>query len=72
MKVCVKVKTNSKTESVKIDSAGLLNVRVNTPPIDGKANQRVIELLAKYFKKPKSSIHLIHGKTSKNKVFEIF
>ena len=71
MKVNVLVKPNSKKESVTEDETGTLIIRVNAPPIDGKANQRVIELLSEYFKRPKSSIQLLHGSTGKKKIFEI-
>ena len=71
MKVSVLVKTNSKIESVTTDENGSLIVKVRTPPIDGKANNRVIELLAEHFDKPKSSIKILHGTSGKKKIFEI-
>jgi uncharacterized protein (TIGR00251 family) len=71
MKVSVVVKPNSKIESVTADDNGVLTVKVRTPPIDGKANQRVIELLAEHFDRPKSSIRLVHGAAGKKKVFEV-
>lgn len=72
MKVNVLVKTNSKKEFVTLSENGDLIVRVNAPPIEGKANKRVIELLAEYFDKPKTSIELLHGTSGRKKVFEIF
>ena len=71
MKVNVIVKPNSKMESVTRNADGTLIVRVNAPPIDGKANKRVIDLLAGYLNKPKSSIELLHGTSGKKKVFEV-
>lgn len=71
-KISVLVKPNSKKESVIENEDGTLTVRVNVPPIDGKANKRVIELLAEHFRKPKSSIELAHGQSSKKKVFTVF
>lgn len=71
MKVSVAVKPNSKKESVTQNEDGSLTVRVNAPPIDGKANQRVIELLAEHFNKPKFKIELVHGSAGKKKVFKI-
>lgn len=72
MKVSVRVKPNSKKESVVRDeTTGILLVRVNAPPADGKANQRVIELLAEFFNRPKSSFELLHGASGKNKIFKI-
>lgn len=71
MKVSVQVKVNSKIESIEKKSEGVLVVRVGTPPVDGKANVRVIEMLAEYFKTPKSKIKLLKGEKSKKKVFDI-
>lgn len=71
MKINVSVKTKAKKEGVEKQSDGSYIVRVNTPPVDGKANKRVIELLAKHLGYPKSNIHLAHGAHGKNKVFEI-
>ncbi len=71
MKVSVQVKVNSKIESIEKKSEVVLVVRVGTPPVDGKANARVIEMLAEYFKTPKSKIKLLKGEKSKKKVFDI-
>jgi uncharacterized protein (TIGR00251 family) len=71
VKVSVLVKPNSKKESVSLNEDGTLSVRVNAPPAEGKANKRVIELLAEHFKKPKSSIQLLHGASGKKKIFEV-
>lgn len=71
MKITVQVKPNSKSESVTKNEDGSYTVRANAPPIDGKANKRVIELLADYFDKPKSKIELVHGSSGKKKFFNI-
>lgn len=71
MKITVAVKPNSKKEAVEILPDGSYLVRVNAPPVEGAANERVVELLAKHFKRPKSSIALVSGHRSKRKIFEI-
>ena len=71
MKITVLVKPNSKKESVVQNEDGSFTVRVNAPPQDGKANQRVIELLSRHFNLPKSSIELLHGASGRKKVFKI-
>ena len=71
VKISVFVKPNSKIESVDMQEDGSYIVRVNVPPVDGKANDRTIELLAKFFKLSKSSVTLINGHKGKKKVFEI-
>lgn len=47
-----------------------LKVKVTAPAVDNKANEALIKLLAKEFKIPKSSIRIIKGKKSKNKIIE--
>lgn len=44
--------------------------RVTSPPENNKANLEIAALIAKHYKVPKSSVHLIRGATSKNKTFE--
>ncbi|MEZ4703955.1 MAG: DUF167 domain-containing protein [Bdellovibrionota bacterium] len=71
MKINVIVKTNAKKEEVEELSDGSYRVCVHVLPIKGKANQRVIELLANHMKLPKSQFHLIKGMKSKKKTFEV-
>lgn len=71
MKVTVQVKPNSRKESVEPMADGSLLVRANAPPVEGAANERVIELLAEHFKVPKSHIELVAGHRGKRKIFAI-
>jgi uncharacterized protein (TIGR00251 family) len=50
------------------DDTVLLKASVNAPPEDGKANKALIALLAKEWKLPKSSLSLLSGDTSRQKV----
>lgn len=50
-----------------INENGCVKVYLNSPPVDGKANRECIELFAKQFRFPKSSIEIIKGSTGKNK-----
>jgi uncharacterized protein (TIGR00251 family) len=71
VKISVTVKTNSKVESVEKNEDGSFSVRVRVPPVEGKANERIRELLAEHFNKPKSAVQIVAGLKSKKKVFEI-
>jgi uncharacterized protein (TIGR00251 family) len=70
MRISVKVKPNSNIEEVTQDKEGYL-VKVKDPPKEGKANRSVILLVAKYFKMPPSSVRIISGSASRNKIIEI-
>lgn len=71
MKINIKVNTNAKNNSVtKIDESNY-SVAVNTSPEQGKANKKIIDLLADYFEVKKSQVFIVSGKKSKNKVVDI-
>lgn len=46
-------------------------IKVKAPAIEGKANEAMIKLLAKYFDIPKSRIKIARGEFAKNKILEI-
>jgi len=70
MRVFIKVKPNSRVEEVTQDNEEYL-VKVKEPPRDGRANIAVIRLLAKYFKVSPSSVRIVSGSASRNKIIEI-
>ena len=43
----IKVKPNSKHQSIKEELDGSLTIHLKSPPVDGKANQELIKILAK-------------------------
>ena len=65
------VKANAKKNKVILRDNGGLLVLVTAPPVEGKANRKVIEQLAAFFRKPKSAISIVSGKTGKFKIVEI-
>lgn len=71
MKISIITHPNSKRSRIERDLLGTLHVYVNAPPLEGKANNAVIESLAKYFNVKKSNVILISGEKSKTKTFEI-
>jgi len=46
-----------------------IKVRITAPPVDGKANQQLIQFLSKSFKVSKSQVQLLSGETSRQKRF---
>jgi uncharacterized protein (TIGR00251 family) len=48
-----------------------LKIRLNAPPVDGKANQSLIKFLSKTLHISKGSIRLISGDSSRSKRLEI-
>ncbi|MCL6263971.1 DUF167 domain-containing protein [Craterilacuibacter sp. RT1T] len=48
-----------------------LKIRLNAPPVDGKANHALIAWLAKQLGCPKRNITLLSGEKSRHKIIEI-
>ncbi|MGK7914337.1 MAG: DUF167 domain-containing protein [Prochloraceae cyanobacterium] len=71
MRIQVKVKPNSKQQKIEESADGSFLVRLKSPPIDGKANKELLELIAKKFHISRSQITIKSGLSSKNKLIEI-
>ena len=71
MKFKITVKANARKNEITRATDGTLVIRVTVPPIEGKANEKVIEVLAEYLNKPKKSISIISGFKGKYKIIEV-
>ena len=60
------IPNSSKNMFLKSDDG--LKLKITAPPVDNKANKFVIEYLSKLFKVPKTSIKILKGDTSREKV----
>ncbi len=69
MRVSVLVVPNAKRDEV-VEEGDHLKVYVRAPPVRGKANEAVIEVLAKFFGVKKSDI-ILSGEKSREKVIEV-
>jgi len=72
LKKKIKVIPRAKKNQVITTEDGLLKVYVTSPATEGKANKAVLKLLSKHFGVSPSSIQIIKGEKSRNKVVEIF
>jgi uncharacterized protein len=48
-----------------------LKISVNAPPVDGKANEAVIRVLAQTLSVPKANIEILRGETGRRKTVRI-
>lgn len=71
MKISITVKPNSRKEEIVLSPDGSYTVRVAAPPVEGKANERVIILLARHFGVPKSRVTIARGAGGRRKTVEI-
>lgn len=70
MRYNVKSTPNAKEPSISLDN-GIITAKVNAPPKEGRANERLIELLAEFFEVSPSQVKIVSGFTSRNKIIEI-
>lgn len=71
MKIAVQVKPNARQQSVTVREDGVYVVQVSVPPTEGKANERLIEILSKHFHRPKKAIAILRGAHGRHKIVEI-
>jgi len=71
VKVSVTVKANAKQDRVEAIAGGGFRIQVKVPPIEGRANEAVVRLLAEHFHVPKSHVAIIGGVSSKRKLVKI-
>ncbi|MFM2063063.1 MAG: hypothetical protein RLZZ507_2733 [Cyanobacteriota bacterium] len=67
----VKVKPNSQQQKITEQEDGSLIIHLKSPPVDGKANEELIKLLAEKFNVPKYNIRIKSGLSSRQKIVEI-
>lgn len=70
MIVNIRVIPRARRNQITVDTDGTVRVHTTAAPTDGAANEAVIKMLAEHFKVPKTSINIIRGSTSRNKVIE--
>jgi uncharacterized protein (TIGR00251 family) len=49
----------------------VLRVRVKAPPVEGRANEALLRLLAKVLEIPRSSLAIVWGQTSRDKIVAV-
>lgn len=67
----VKVQARARREEIVGVHDGALRVRVTAPPLEGRANRAVVELLAERLRLPRSSVKIAGGERSPLKTIEV-
>ena len=70
MRFEVRVQPRASRSEIVGEQEGALRVRLAAAPVDGAANDALIELLADLLNIPKRDIRIVTGITSKRKVIE--
>ncbi|MBI4558699.1 MAG: DUF167 domain-containing protein [Candidatus Hydrogenedentes bacterium] len=64
----VRVQTRASKDGLRLEPDGRVRVAVSAPPVDGRANEMVLSLLAKVLGLSKSKVALVRGEKSRFKV----
>jgi uncharacterized protein (TIGR00251 family) len=67
----VKVQARARRNEVTAFQDGVLRIKVTAPPVEGKANEAVVALLAERLRVPKSSIRIVAGERAPLKTLEV-
>lgn len=67
----VKVHPRARKNAITGMVGDALKLALTAPPVEGRANQAVIEFFAELFAIPRSSVTIASGETSRNKVVRI-
>ena len=67
----VKVHPRARRNAITGTVGDAIKLAVTAPPVEGKANQAVIEFFAEFFAIPRSSVSIASGETSRNKVVRV-
>ena len=62
----------SKDELADVMGGEALKIRIQAPPIEGKANACLVKFLSKQWNIPRSNIEILSGETGRNKRLSIF
>lgn len=69
-RLVVRVKPRSSREGVVVEAGpggDIVVVRVNAPPIEGKANERVCDVVAAALSVPRARVSIVRGEGSREK-----
>lgn len=67
----IKVKPGSRTSLLEQSEDGTWLARIKSPPVDGKANEELLALVAKHFACRKSDISIKTGGSGRTKLISI-
>ena len=67
----IKVHPRAKKNAITGEVGDALKVSLTAPPVEGRANEACLELLAKILKVPRSSITIAAGQNSRNKLIRV-
>ena len=69
--LAVRVQPGASRDEIAGEWEGALKIRLQAPPADNKANEALVEFLARVLKIPKSAVRILAGERSRTKRVEL-
>ena len=69
--IAVKVKPNSRVSLLEQPKGGVWLAQLKSPPVDGKANEELVALVARHFGCGKSAVSIKSGASARTKLVRI-
>ena len=66
--IAVRAQPGAKKNAVLGEHGGALKVAVTAPPLDGRANEAILDVLASWLGVKRSQVELLRGASNRNKV----
>jgi uncharacterized protein YggU (UPF0235/DUF167 family) len=63
----LRIRPRASPEGMELPHAGRLRVRVSAAPVDGAANERLMQLLSRELEVPRAALILVRGVRSRDK-----
>ena len=70
MRLSIRVIPRARQNKV-VEEEGRVKVYLTAPPVEGRANQALIEVLAAHFQVRKGDIRIVRGEKSRDKIIQI-
>jgi len=67
----VRVQPRASKDEIAGEIAGAIKIRLQAPALEGRANDALIEFLARLLKTPKGAVRILRGERSRLKRLEI-
>ena len=71
MTFAVKVHPRAKKNAITGEMGEALKIALTAPPVEGRANEAVMEFLAEVLRVPRASVSIAAGQSSRNKVIRV-
>jgi uncharacterized protein len=69
--LAIRVQPRAKRTEIAGERGGAIVIRVNAPPVDGRANQAVCRLIAKRLGVAAGKVRIVRGETARDKVVSV-